>query len=510
MFDVKNLPKTPEIARKLVGYAELSGMQLDPAIHDLASTNLVCLDAFPVSLTDEEKASVQFIRDWNNRSIILEPTGTRAGLVALAATWVSEKKPLVILTRSDNFSRWANLARQVFPQESITVFPYVARKTDSFPAGVEVSTTPNIESDIIITTAYHFTREGLMDRLSPGQFISDEFSTSKNLDYRNTSYVAGMLNEVENVILVQNLENLWLEGMDQQSLLNMLCLGNNNNHLNQLICDVMWPNQTASGLYGYNIYDVLRKHEGFNFDAHRFLSLFGICTNLVPRSETNRLVNIRFQNTSVERLKARAGKGDRRSNISGHLKADAALQRSKGKSLQELVNEVLDGAQPASIFNALHTPCYCEFKVGEIKRQFLTYFGNTDKRFIVVAQDTGLATALKSELYRCDVGIGKTGGAKRDVIGRYLFPRPEYKRYTDDRHISGNEIRYLVSSIADLDNADVLQNTNYILMAQYPTNRADYEYLLEVCREFKIVLVDFTFKGSFEEILLNTLQRREI
>lgn len=500
MYDVKTLPASPETARKLLLFSKLNGMLISDELKALASQGLLTPQEFlnsPITPSETQIKAIQYIKDWNYRTSLLY-NGVEGKNTALLAARLNEQYPIVILTRTEKFSEWCSFASKVFPDKKINVHSFTKTK-EVLPDNCHPSLTFQEDAEIFITNMASLMKGEMMDELQPKLIISDEFENGKSFGYSNSSYISGLLGEIDKVIMLQHTAFLAQDKMDTNTLLNFAFMNRNNHHLANVVQNVIIPgnNLLLSIDFGE---DIVEKYYD-RFDNANLLQLFGVCTHLVCDQErTSPVVNLRFYNDSIEKIKGIREGSKVKSSLRLHLQKEQETERLARKPMAEIMENFVDGGANDYALNELYTSEWCELKYKEIGRMFLNNYSNSSKRILFHATNPTLIntfTSIASSIIHYE-----TAKSRNDALQKYCRVDKDVDEYY------GQAPRFMIMGVNSMTNEDILRRTNYMIMAQYPSRLDDFARIIEVCAKYHITLVDVVLQGSFEEYLVNDLYRK--
>ncbi len=165
MFQIVDLPKTPKIARRLLDMANIGAVKITDDITNLAKEGVVSqsdLPGFPVSLSEKELQTIQFIRDRNGRGVVLEGVAhnifTRA--TVLGYVMIEDAFPLLIIANNHLQQAWIQSIRTIWPNKRINVCRGTHAATDDEHVNdVVISSEPLEDCDI------YFVKPALLNQI---------------------------------------------------------------------------------------------------------------------------------------------------------------------------------------------------------------------------------------------------------------------------------------------------------------------------------------------------------
>lgn len=517
MFDVKKFKATPGMARRLVAFSELNGMQLSDDVRALAQQDLISLDQLNgsnLNLDDTDLKALQHVTDWNNRAMILDSGDYRARRVALASAWIRPKSQTLILAKPQHYAEWVTLIKESWPQASISVFgnPRYQVKGTVYPDGVEFSTSPDHTADFLVTSYGSVIWNGLLSKTIPALTIVEELDSNGSAHYTWQNAIEGLFIELPAVIFIQNINNL--PSSPGSSVLASLQThgGVASSFVFNLVSNYLWcgnktPNAFGSSSQnGLSTYLSARGYSGV--DNFKIFPIFGISTHLILDSKAATRP-LDFYDQTIKDLRSNSRKD---SGLVRLIHRERDLEARAGQSIKNIVQDAFNGDDAArALIGQIKTQQWATLKAQAIKR-VLDQVSTRITRTLVVAQNSDLIRALHLQLctYNGDMrrihANDLTSSPNREkLIRRYIHPTPGGS--TDEMEAS-QTVSVLIVKPTDLDNADLLLHTNFVMLAEYPADKFTYQVIKEdYVDRCGARLIQCTLRGTFEEEYHNLISK---
>lgn len=502
MYDTKTVPATPAWARRLRRASEINGMQLSPQVLSLAEQSTVQQDQlrdFPQALDVQSMSALQYVVDWNYRSILLDTDYVRCRRVALAAMMLRGCDKITILSRPNHYSVWARAIREVWPEDSICVYgnPRYHKDDSGYPEGVSFADRSDASSRWQITSYGAFIYNDSLGRGFPDQLIVDELDGDDSYNYRWSNAIAAMYTEVPQILTLFNLRSY--QPNDSVDLLGYLQTPGSplNSYLVTLINECLIPNNSSVvGLYspsasptGKDAWDTYTGRTDF---IH-MLPLLGVCVDLINHGSSNTLsfYDLDFANPKLPSTGGRK-----------QIAAEDSIKLSTGLTMEQLVRTALDDAPLArERLSELKTPSWCSAKSHAVSG-VVKQLNSRNNRLLVLAEHPTVFRNLMIQT-RCDT-LSDTP-LLNTTRARFVHPHEEWRSYGIDE--IPPPVNVLVLRNLDLVDVPVLNVTTHLVLAEWPHDPQVMQGIRELCELMGIRLVHVSLLNTFEQTLQDVLFR---
>jgi hypothetical protein len=277
-------------------FSKFNNMQISNELLELAKIGVddESLNNFSYKFNENERNAIQYTLDWNGRCIVLHNDILSSRTISLASislrNTIKPVFPLVMLVKAQNYTQWAKLAAQYWPDKKISVF--------SNPKGLhnntyssEISTTPDWSADIFITSYSSLIWYDAMQFIKPKQLLIDEIENDQSINYRWAAAVHGLFYEIRSCLILIHIQQPGFHSSIPVKTTSQF-IADNPYFLNSIITDYLWAISSSSSesfaglnaLLKFNSDKRLpeyltRKYQ--NIDYVSMLPLFGVNTDLI-------------------------------------------------------------------------------------------------------------------------------------------------------------------------------------------------------------------------------------
>ena len=474
---------TPKSARRLLNYMELSEIPISDDFKALADKDRLSPINFancPVCPSNEQIKVLQSGVDNNNRFLILTDDSDYKE-TAILTTWSVSNK-ILIISKPDSFLDWADAIHKIYPDENVLVYPYTVSKKDTVSENITISSEYK-SSNIIVTNLDYIIRQEDID--NSYILICDDFKKSDAL--------YGFINEFSKVVSIVNIHNISpIQNIDNETLIYTAV--NSTGRLLELM------NNTTSSDVIINTYSMSKiQKETKRFDIRKILNLYGVDTALIPLEEnTIPIPNITFNDTTISTLKSINSPNNLiKSSLREYLIKEKEITSLTGSTIEDFISNIMSNKINKDSIEYLYTQSWCELKTKSLISTVINNFSNYSKRFLITAQNDILLENLTSMI----AGLLNYDSIKRknEIIGKYLSCRDDESFWSNGRFMAFNP------NITLQD--DILKNTDYMVMMEYPTDINDFINIIDMCYSNNIILINLVIKGSFEEHIVDNLHK---
>lgn len=512
MHDVKKLPASPGLARRLLAFSQLNHMNFTGDLVDLAMKDLLTpgdFEAFPYSIDAGQLSTVQYVKDWEGRAMLLSGKSGRARHVALAHAWLSGGRTL-IMTRPEFYADWAKWVKNIWPDSNLSVFgnPRYQEKAPAFPEGVVFSEKPDFTADIFITSYGGLIWHNFFNHTTVDQTIVEELDHQGAVNYKWEDALKGIFNEVPRPLFIQNINNLPNDS-GRDNMTSLQSYGSKAlQFLGKQITDYMWAGTSNMGgvVSGANLReaeDYLTGRGYTGVDNLRILSLFGVSSHLLDDVEGHK-APIMFWDNSVRDIL-----GDRQKRASSGLlrlpDRERAVEQETGIKIDQVVRSAVAGDRPSqTLVGSLMTPQWANLKARHLKH----VHGNLATRmsrclFLTSHHELKRALQLQFGLQMEDLAqVSDRTYAQIRFIHPSISMSMSYDQLYNFRPLS-NLIVTLDDLIAE---PKLLQVSNYLFLAEPIIDRDYMDAIKEAAEASGTRLVTSVTRSIFEEFLFRELR----
>jgi hypothetical protein len=513
MYDVKKFTATPGLARRLLAFSQIHGLDFDQKLADLAFRDLLSpkdLQDFAFQLNSRQLESLQFIRDWQGRGMILCDRPEQGRHISLANAWLSGGRT-VIMAQPKFYHVWAQMIRDAFPDSKISVFgnPRYMEKSANFPQGVEFSERPDLEADFFVTSYGGLIWHDLFNTVDIEQTIVEELSYPGAVNYKWGSGVNGLFYEVPKPIFIQDINDLPTDpGKDI-----LASIQTNKSKALQFIGETittyMWPGVKHLDAIANN-YDIKECEDylasiGYaGVDRLKILSLFGISSHLLESTSGAR-TPITFYDATIKSLVSVKKKDNSASGLYRIFKRERLIEEETGLTVSNIVQRALNGDRPSmTLIGGLKTPQWASLKVQHLKSVHTQLANRLTKcLFLTESQDVrrSLMLSMGNQLE-----ILSSDDRER-ILTRYLDPIIFRSLPVDWWDKIRTPISNLVVTVEDLINEpDLLKASNFLFMVDPPMSQEYWDSIKEATSVTGTRIVNGIILSTFEEEIYKNLR----
>lgn len=501
MFDVKRLPRSPEFARRLINFCEISNLVFDEELVNLALNGLIHRDQFknyPYALDDDQISALQYVNDWQGRSLLLGEDNQRLRTTALASVF-GKDGGLLILSQPQYYHEWILLVQKVFPKSKISVFGnqrYL--KPDhkaQFPKGIEFTADPDYESEIFITSYGGVIWNNFLSDASFTHTIIEELSNLENLHHKWETSVAGMVRELPNPIYLQNILDLPTETTMNQLAGCQIPMSKTNRHISILLQNYVRagvPHILNSFMNDTRIVPEYLKIRGYkNFDFLKLYSLFGVSSHLIDSSSP-----IIFYDESIKDLKNSKISKQKNSGLNRLVEKQSDMLQTSQRTLSDTVRIALDGDDVmATLVGQLMDNQWATLKASHIKT-FSRRLSGQMAKCLYLTSNMDLIRGLK-------IHSGTSQGFA--ILSEYEEPQKIKDRFLERTGWELIPLNHLVINKTELLDSDLFTKTNFIILGDIPLNRKEFIDLQELAKKYDIKLIIPITLSTWEEEIYQQL-----
>ncbi len=505
MFDVKTLNATPGMARRLINYSTLNKISFDEKLVDLAMQDIVSkedLFDFPFDLPNNAVSTIQHIRDWNGRAMVLCSKSEEARHVAMADLWLKPSSKVLVLAQTKSYTDWVDLFRAVMPDAKISIFgnPRYHSSAVKYPDGIQFTEDADFTADVFITNYSGLIWNDFFANVTVDRTFVEELEGPGALPYKWSTQVAALFNEVPCPLFLQNINHLPLSsGRDIMSSL-LLPGSQASQFLSEIINKMLWPSTTISTILNSietkAAEEYLAKRSYVNLDYIKLLNIVGVSSDLLNDATTTGPLT--FYETSLPTLLAKQNKSS--GLIRLHTR-ERDLEQSEGRKLPEIVQSAIGGDRAsAGLIGALRTPQWATLK-GQHLKGVHGSIANRLTRSLFLAENPDLIRALRLQFGTAIRTIGDE--PEMDVMGftGLVMPGVIWKRVYDVKPVSN-----LIVTMEDLITyPDLLNKAAYLFMPELPFDKEEYQAISEAATASGTRLVLTVIKSTFEQELFQQL-----
>jgi len=503
MFDVKKLPATPGMARRLLTICQHKDIILNDSLAEMAAQDLLdteTIDRVPWKLDGSMVQALQHVLDWNGRAMLLDYSNDRSRKVALSSAHLRGGKTLII-ANPDFFVSWAKLIADAWPDSTMSVFGnqrYVP-KNATFPHGVQFTDAPDMEADFLITSYGGVVGNNLIATLDANQTIVEELDHQSALNYKWMDAVNAMFKELPAPLFIQNIYSLPTDS--GRNILTSLEMSSSKafQFIGQNLYTFLWPGLGAARPLANNdtkaMEDYLVAHGYKNLTPLSILSFYGVSSHLLDDASGGDLV---FFDNTIKEFRKHHSRRD--SGLQRLVEREEALIRQRSCSMRELVHAALDGDTVIQeLIGALRTTQWSNLKAQHLKSIHTTLTNSGSRSlFLVTSMD------LKRPL-RLQFGIGiddlSTSGDKSNTINRFIASSSNWSRPV-------KSLNNLIVSVDDLiEYPELLRDAGFLFMPEWPLDEQEYCLLHDAAEASGTRIVTSVLKGTHEEEIYKKLQQ---
>jgi hypothetical protein len=502
MHDIKHFKATPGLARRLLMFSQMNHMIFNEELVELAMSGLLGpkeLEGLPFKLDQVQLSSLQYIRDWNSRGMILCSKPERGREVALANSWI-EGGPLLIMAQPKFYAQWAQLVRDVYPDAKISVFgnPRYHEKELVFPEGVEFSEKPDFEADVFISSYGGLIWHDFLKQKTVNSTIVEELDHAGAINYKWDGAVKGMFHEIPKPVFIQNINSLPNDhGKDITT-----CLQSNGSKaltfIREQVTDLLWGGLTNMGVLMYSQakdaedYLVARGYTGL--DNIKLLAMFGVSTHLLDDAQGHK-APIVFKDNTVKFLNQNKRK---ESGLHRLIERERAIEAETGSKLSSVVADALSGDGPSqALIGGLMGSQWANLK-GQHLKHIHTNLANRLSRcvFLTEHKDLKRVLSLQFGLQMEDLSQSRD---RQFTVARYLYPHlPTMLTPLQLRGL--RPLSNLIVTIDDLiAEPNILQISNFLFIGELPLDPDYMEAVKEAAAASGTRLVTSVITDLFEE-----------
>lgn len=496
MFDVKKMPATPGMARRLLSFSEMNGMVFDDSIVELASEGLIMpsdLADCPYELDDAGLQALQHVTDCNGRGMILESGNSRARHVALANSWL-RKGPTLVLAQPKFYTQWAELIQAGFPEARISVFgnPRYNDTEFSYPKGIEFTEKPDWDADFFISSYGGVIWNEFFSERRVNQTIVEELDHQGAINYKWTDAVEGMFHEVPAPLFIQNIHNLPIEtGRDNLAGLQM-GMSRTVMHLANVVQNFMLAGNPMANFLQNNCYRDAEEYfarRGYkDVSPLRLLSLMGVSSHLLE-GEGSITAPLTFFDDTIKNLQEQ--RRGQNSGLTRMVERETELAVSTGQSIEDIVRAALACDAPSqTLIGGLQSNQWATLKANHIK-QIHTNLANKMTRSLFIIESPHLLRNMRLHM-----------GASLDILGNWEGQelREAIKRFEDWSPHAHRPIRNLVITQTELVlYPELIKCANFLFVPEWPASRGSNDSLQTYAKLHGTRIVYSVLNGTFEE-----------
>lgn len=509
MHDIKTLKATPGLARRLLLMSQMNHMSFGDDLVELAMEGLLHPDqlkGFPYPIDAGQLSSLQFIRDWEGRGMILCQEATRGRSVALANAWLEGGSTLVMV-QPKFYGLWAKLIRETFPEAKISVFgnPRYHEKGQEFPDGVEFSEKPDFEADVFISSYGALIWHNFFNHKTVNQTIVEELDNPGSLNYKWDDAVKGIFHEVPNPVFIQNINSLPID--HARDVFTSLQTNDSKpiQFIREQVTKLLWGGITTMGafMYGHvkDAEDYLVGRGYTSMDNHKLLSLFGVSSHLLDDVQGHKKP-IKFYDNTIKHLNQRRRQ---ESGLSRFIEREMLIEEEAGVKLPAIVQDAIGGDRPSqALIGRLMVPQWASLK-GQHLKQVHSNLANRTTRclFLVNNQDLKRTLALQFGLQMADLSQVND---RQLTIGRYLYPML-HVQLSVDQWRSMRPLSNLIVTIDDMiAEPNLLNVTNFLFLGEPCLDRDYMEIITAAAAVSGTRLVTSVIRDTFEEEISEQLR----
>ena len=517
MHDIKTFTATPGLARRLLMFSQMNHMLFNEELVDLAMQDLVSpkdLEGFHYPVDHSQLSSLQFVRDWDGRGMILCSTPDRGRIVALANAWLNGGKTL-LLVQPKFYSLWAAMVREVFPDAKISVFgnPRYHERGQTFPTDVEFEEKPDLDADIFVSSYGGVIWHNLLNQVTIDQTIVEELDHQGSVNYKWEGAVKGIFHEVPAPLFIQDISSLPSDhGRD--NIASLQASGSKAlNFIGDAVTNLLWAGITHMGaltngtrLNETENYLVSRGYTGV--DNLKMLSLFGVSSHLLDDAQGHKKPITFFDSTIKDLLAMSNPRSRADSGLHRLVTRERAVEEETGTKIAATVQDALAGHRPAmTLIGGLQTPQWANLKAQHLQ----TIHGNLANRmsrclFLTTHHDLKRSLLLNFGLQMED--MSKTDDVSF-TMARYLHPMvtTEYLRLPHSKQYMMRPLANLIVTIDDLiTEPRLLEASNFLFMAEQPMNQDYFDGIKAAAAASGTRIVNSVIRGTFEEHISKQLR----
>ena len=505
MHDTKTFKATAGLARRLLMFSQLNHMQFDDKLIELAMSDLVdptLLEGFPFVLDSSQLSSLQYVRDWESRAMLLCSSQARGRTVALANAWL-EGGTLLIMAQPKFYGAWASLIQEMWPDKKISVFgnPRYNEKVDAFPEGIEFSEKPDYEADVFITSYGGLVWHNFVNYKTVDQTIVEELDNDGAVNYKWEEAVKGIFHEIKKPVFIQNVNSLPNDhGKDVLASL-QANVSKPMNYLRSVVTKYLWAGLPLFTTMGFanprDIDDYLTARAYTGVDNFKMLGLFSVSTHLLDDTEGHKKAIV-FKDNTIKNLNQRKRPD---SGLNRFLEREQFLEAETGLKLPQLVQTALDGDRPSqTLVGRLMVSQWATMKAQHLK-QIHGNMANRTSRCLFLVENQDLKRALSLQF-----GIQMEDMSKSDersyLMARFLYPQAttEYFKLTPMRQQSLRPIGNLLVTIDDLiSEPRLLEVSNFLFLGELPLDSEMHQGVKSATQASGTRLVTSVISSTFEE-----------
>lgn len=507
MYDVKSLTATPGLARRLLQFSQINRLDFNTELAELALSDLLepsDLQSFAFPIDKNQLASLQFVRDWNGRAMILSDMAEQARHVALASSWLSGGKTLV-MAQPKFYSEWAHLIRESFPSSKISVFgnPRYLEKGVKFPDGVVFEERPDLAADFFITSYGGLIWHDLLNTVAINQTIVEELDSQGSVNYKWINAVKGLFHEIPSPLFIQDINHL-PQDAGRGNLASLQTHGSKAmDFIGSCISDYLWAGMTHMNAItnGSN----LRENEDYlssvgysGVDNLKLLSLFGVSSHLLDDIQGNKTPLTFYDSTIQTLLRAKPTGGRAESGLQRLVARERAVEEATGVKLYTTVQSALEGQESSmTLIGGLKTTQWANLKAQHLKT-IHTQLANRMTKCLFLTENTDIKRALLLNLGPLLEDLS-TSSDRTLTKGRFLHPIVSVP-LTWEQQANMRPLSNIIITIDDLiQEPDLLLVSNFLFLAEPPMSQSYWDDIKAVAAISGTRIVNGVILKTFEE-----------
>jgi len=510
MYDVKTLPRTPGMARRLLQFAQLNDMQFDSQLAELALEDLLdhtALENFPYEVPASVVPALQHIRDWQGRAMLFCTSKEEGMVTALAHLWTSGQKRTLILTKPNLYPEWAEGIQKIWPDAKISVFGNQRYQTRNikYPAGIEFQETPDLTADVMITSYTGVIWNNLIGSELLEQTVVDELDNNSAYPYKWEATLKEMFREIPSPLFIQNINSLPKDAKRDIVASLMSPTSQASEFVLKTLSSFVWGGIPLNGIaHSFNdrpTLEYLNKRGYGSVDLLRLFSLLGASSHLLDGNADYGLPLV-FHDTT---LAAFLASGKTESKLVRLKARECDLEEAEEDTIANIVARALaDEREPQGSLDTLRTQQWATLKGSAVKAAYAS-MSNRFSKCLYLVESPDLARSLKLH-FGPQIDVMPPEGHDQTIMrARFNYP-------TSDGSLTWQELSTLkpfyniILTLDDLiKDPRILEKADFVFVPELSYSQEDFNFLREAINVTKARIVLNVLDKSFEEEIFNQL-----
>jgi hypothetical protein len=495
MYNRASFPRNGKWARHLLRLANISNIQVDPQLKEIAKETSYDPTLIPSTLkwSSKEYNALQYVMDWNGRCVLLDTKdpGFARHVSVIAAKQLGSKRIMIIAKSHNMLLEWSILIRNICQNDGVTISEARGK------GRTRCWGKDSCETQWILAEYNEFQDVAFVSDEKPDHLIFD-VDVHRSVDYSFLETFEALCDEFNKVTIIAKSPDFWNNPSDQNasSAINQLTMYVVDNlKLNLYHGKIPSLSSTSPSAISYY------RPRGVRVDSPAFFEASGVCFNLVMDKISKHFKNV-FSNNMLEPEHLH-NSARRKSIIERYREVETNECTQLGKSIKDIVSDALEGDKSScEALERMKTTEWAKLK-SHTFYNLVRESTRTEEKTIVVAANATIRKYMGTQLSAQIISSTDSNSTIDEQLGNFAYPHPNCKKFT----ISGPYKRTKVIVVDDITMLDerIFEVVDRVIFAEFPYDKETISCYIELSKMFRFRTLFGTMRGTFEEDLAEQL-----